>query len=75
MIANLSEELLFINKITVRYWAGRSAVDRLLCKQEASGSSPDRSIMKLPTSAYKMNDGFSHQICMQEFIKAERLGP
>jgi hypothetical protein len=31
--------------------------------------------MKLPTSAYKMNDGFSHQICMQEFIKAERLGP
>ncbi len=25
-------------------WAGRSAVDRLLCKQEVSGSNPDRSI-------------------------------
>ncbi len=25
-------------------WAGRSAVDRLLCKQEGSGPNPDRSI-------------------------------
>ena len=28
-------------------WAGRSAVDRLLCKQEGSGPNPDRSTQLL----------------------------
>ncbi len=30
-------------------WAGRSAEDRLLCKQEAMGSNPIRSTIDFPT--------------------------
>ena len=55
--------------------AGRSAVDRLLRKQEVSGSNPDRSILNFCCSAFKMNDGFSLQTFRQEVMNFERLSP
>ena len=55
--------------------AGRSAVDRLLRKQEASGSNPDRSILNFSDSPSKRNEGFFRQTFRQEVMNIERLSP
>ncbi len=44
-------------------WAGRSAEDRLLCKQEAMGSNPIRSIIDFPWK--KM---YKHQLVLCDLL-------